>query len=196
MRYAILSLPIRLASRRKRQSASLHVFVTQAHAFCEMKKSYISFAVASIAALSEGGLSRLSDAQELSCQKVIESVRSDINERLGANVYSIVVKDIKYHPLSPYRQNTEVQFSLGQSTSQYRDRKSIDVMNSSSLLMSFSDKIIKGCNNIVRVDFGLRKTDWIRSYSWMDNRYTREDECVQARRDGQHNLVWGQQICL
>jgi len=74
----------------------------------------------------------------------------------------------------------------------------MDIMKSTTLLTEYSDRIIKSCSDIVRVTFRMIASDWIRSYSWIDNKYTRMDECLEPIRDIEYNnnLVWGQQICL
>ena len=127
---------------------------------------------------------------------MIGSVQADIEARLGGTVYSVDQRLIEYEPLSPYRQRVEVSFALGNYDNSSRSRRSSDIMSSPSLLSEYSDKIIRGCAEVVRVSFGMIATDWIRRYSWINNQVTRRDECLEPRRDIERVLRWGQQICL
>ena len=161
-----------------------------------MRKVSISavVALATMGTLS-GDLINPASAQEYGCQATIQTIRDDITDRLGGSINRIHARQIQNAPLSPYNQKGEISFSLGGYDSR-RGQRSKDIMESTTLLTEYSDRIIKSCSDIVRVTFGMYASDWIRSYSWIDNKYTRMDECLEPRAHREYNLVWGQQICL
>jgi hypothetical protein len=161
------------------------------------KASGISAAVL-LATVSAGGgdLIKPVYAQEYGCQATIQTIRDDITDRLGGSIYQIQESQIQHPPLSPYNQKGEIHFSLGSYGNSRRGHRSADIMMSETLLADYSDRIIKSCADIVKVAFGMIASDWVRSYSWISNKYTRKDECLEPRRDIEYNLVWGQQICL
>jgi len=134
-------------------------------------------------------------AKEYGCQATIQTIRDDITDRLVGSINRMQERQIQNAPLSPYNQKGEISFSLGSYDSR-RGKRSADTMRSETLLTDYSDRIIKSCSDIVRVTFAMIASDWIRSYSWIDNKYTRKDECLEPRRDIEYNLVWEQQICL
>ena len=135
-------------------------------------------------------------AQEHRCQATIQSIREDITIRLGGSIYQIQESKITRPPLSPYNKNGEISFSLGSHGNAIRSQYSANIMMRETLLTDYSDRIIKSCPRIVKVTFGVTSTDWIRSHSWINNKYTAQDECLEPRRDRKYNLAWGQQICL
>lgn len=135
-------------------------------------------------------------AQEYECQATIQTIRDDITDRLGGSIYRLQKSQIQNAPLSPYKQKDEIHFSLGSYGNRRRADRSTDIMSSDTLLTDYSDQIIKNCSNIVRVSFGMNATDWVRSYSWIDNKYTRKDQCIEPRRRAEEYLVWGQMICI
>jgi hypothetical protein len=150
-----------------------------------------------LAAIATGGrvvITRVA-AQENDCQATIQAIRSDITNRLGGSIYQLQESQIQLQPLSPYNQKGEILFSLGGYEDSRRGQRSRDIMMSESLLADYSGRIIKSCADIVRVTFGMMSSDWVRSYSWIDNKYVRKDECLEPRRDIDRNLVWGQQFC-
>lgn len=143
-----------------------------------------------------GDLIKPASAQEYGCQATIQTIRDDITDRLGGSIYQMQESQIQNAPLSPYNQKGEIHISLGSYGNSRRGQRSADIMMSETLLTDYSDRIIKSCSDIVRVTFSMIASDWVRSYSWIDNKYTRKDECLEPRRDIEYNLVWGQQICL
>jgi hypothetical protein len=161
------------------------------------KASGISTAVALAMIGTFGGdLIKSVSAQEYGCQATIQSIRGDITDRLGGSIYQIQESQIQDPPNSPYNQKGEIHFSLGSYGNSQRGHRSVDIMMSETLLTDYSDRIIKNCSDIVRVTFSMVASDWVRSYSWIDNKYTRKDECLEPRRDIEYKLMWGQQICL
>ena len=161
------------------------------------KASGISAAVV-LATLAAGGgdFMRPVSAQEYGCEATIQTIRDDITDRLGGSIYQMQESQIQDPPLSPYNQRGEIHLSLGSYGNSRRGQRSADIMMSETLLTDYSDRIIKSCAHIVKATFGMMASDWVRSYSWIDNKYTRKDECLEHRRDIEYNLVWGQQICL
>jgi hypothetical protein len=161
------------------------------------KASGVSAAVALATMGTVGGdlISPVS-AQDYGCQATVKSIRDDITDRLSGSIYQIQESQIQDAPISPYNQKGEIHFSLGSYGNSRRGHRSRDIMTSETLLTDYSDRIIKSCGDIVRVTFSMIGSDWIRSYSWIDNKYTRKDECLEPRRGIEYNLAWGQQICL
>ena len=157
----------------------------------------IALMIVGVATGSEGVIKRAA-AQDNGCQATIQTIRSDIINRHGGSVYQLQESQIQDHPLSPYKQKGEIHFSLGgnRSLSSRRSQRSADIMNSEKLLADYSDRIIRSCDDIVRVAFNLAQTDWIIRFSWIDGKYTRMDECLEPRRDIEYNLKWGQDVCL
>ena len=111
--------------------------------------------------------------------------------RLGGSI-SRMRKQQATHPPSPYRRKGEIVFTLGA----YKKDRSSDIMMSTKLLTKYSDLIIKSCKPIVRVSFNLLATDWVRSFSLIDDEYTREDECVKNPHMDLRHAKWGQQGCI
>ncbi len=135
-------------------------------------------------------------AQERSCSDVIQEVRADIEGRLGGRVERLGESVIAGMPPSPYKQKGELNLRLGSYEDRGRAQRSSDIMNSDSLMKGYADRLIRACQEVVRVSFNLIGTDWLVQYSWIENRETRRDLCHEPDRHGGREIVWGQQFCL
>lgn len=129
------------------------------------------------------------EAQSRRCNDAVQAITSDMQSRIGARVVNVNFRQITEPPYSPYKEKGELRISLDGG-------RGADVMSSGRLLADYSDQLIKACQKVVRVEYSLNSTDWVRSYSWINNRMTMEDQCIPAGRNRSYSLQWGQQICL
>lgn len=144
-------------------------------------------ALAALALLSLSMVPR-AYSQEDQCNQAITSVKDDITKRLGESIWTIRAATAIN---SPYKETEKIVFKFG--SYDYRDEINSNIMNSTKLLTSYADSVIRSCSNVVQVGFGNVGGGWSRRFSWIDNRYTRADECVDPRSS---NYRWGQDPCI
>jgi hypothetical protein len=144
-------------------------------------------ALAALALLSLSMVPR-AYSQDDQCNQAITSVKDDITIRLGGSIWTVREGTVNN---SPYKEAGRIVFMLG--SYDYRDNINSNIMNSTKLLTGYADSVIRSCSNVVQVGFGNVGGGYSRSFSWIDNRYTRDDECVDPRS---RNYRWGQEPCI
>ena len=87
-------------------------------------------------------------------------------------------------------------YSETRTNSDSRSQYIIDnIMNSTTLMKSFADKIVVNCSNTAIVSFGMDGSDWVKSYYIQSDGTTKLNKCVKPE-NAPNPLPWGLSICL
>jgi hypothetical protein len=141
---------------------------------------------------------------KLGCQatvnKVLQEIRSKGVRRVKFEIYKGVANedrtgnptnktDVLAIVLSSY-------YSETRTNSDSRSQYIIDnIMNSTTLMKSFADKIVVNCSNTAIVSFGMDGSDWVKSYYIQSDGTTKLNKCVKPE-NAPNPLPWGLSICL
>lgn len=132
---------------------------------------------------------------EASCDRAIGFMKSDIAQRIGGSVTYLEFRRIENSPFN--NANEEVIVGFGNRTASNSEREvNYNILNSPRLLKEYTEKIIAGCSNAIRVSYGMAQTGgdsggW---YLGTDNQVRRE-ECVEFPGRGAPDLPWGKTYC-
>jgi hypothetical protein len=141
---------------------------------------------------------------QASCQatvdKILQEIRSKGVRRVKFEIYKGVANedrtgnptnktDVLAIVLSSY-------YSETRTNSDSRSQYIIDnIMNSTTLMKSFADKIVVNCSNTAIVSFGMDGSDWVKSYYIQSDGTTKLNKCVKPE-NAPNPLPWGLSICL
>lgn len=150
-------------------------------------------------------------AIDAKCQDSISRVTTDLVDRVRARIEKLEIRTAEA-PSSPYSNaRDELLVVLYRATSNSNSslpsdniaapdsltRTSENVMNSPSLLTEYSTKIIKDCESVARVTFGLNYSGYMRSFSYREGNTVSPDSCISPIR-GEYSppASWGQSYCV
>lgn len=69
-----------------------------------------------------------------------------------------------------------------------------DVIASNVLQASISSSIVRNCDSVGLVTFGVDRTESLKSFGWMNDGSVRAFDCIEPSRDAPP-LIWGRQFC-
>ena len=137
------------------------------------------------------------------CQSQISYVKNKI-QSYGGKVAKVEQGNVNSSPFSDA--DSEVTFVFGQfamgkrmgyisDATKSQDLKNLALMNSSLVLKSYAARLIRGCQDVVRVGFGYGEWDIYFSIHPNAARDIREDTCTNTS-PATSGLPWGEQYCL
>jgi len=132
---------------------------------------------------------------EATCDRAIDFMKGDVAQRIGGSVTYLELKSIENSPFN--NANEEVIIGFGNRVASNSQRQvNYNILNSPGLLQEYSEKIITGCSNAIKVRYGMEGTGggsggW---YLGAGNQVRRE-ECVDFPGRNAPDLPWGKTYC-
>ena len=141
-------------------------------------------------------------AQSSSCRQIVESVRSDIQDRVGGRI-SLLSYEAGILENSPTSRKDKVSIQLGLKRegpplTASQEQTNSNILSSKGLIGKYVQAIFSACDDVAQVEMGLAWTDANMIFSLHQDGQVREDECLPSyehRNLDSRYLRWGVRLC-
>lgn len=123
---------------------------------------------------------------------------SDLRRRIRADGRSVDIEiDVReisrpWSLNSPSGRPYELRVVVG--SLRRRQPAAFDVMESDQMLISIASNVIRNCNNVAVISYGLYSSDYVKSFGLVNGR-VRPFQCLQNRDRSTPPPRWGWQYC-
>ncbi|MGL4497626.1 MAG: hypothetical protein ACRCU2_01070 [Planktothrix sp.] len=132
-------------------------------------------------------------SQTAACDRAINHISTTLQENGNIDMEFRVRNNPE---TAPPDRPAGLQVLLGSRTSSQEQRQRIrNIINSPQLLISLTRNVINNCDQVSTVDYGLRNTDFGKTFGLIDGEI-KEFECIYSIGRNTSRPRWGQVICL